>query len=96
MTDREASRLLTRCEQLEREIEELRTEIKRLKDERPIKIGDMVDGPTPKKLELAGGSLGSHRKLGGVIMGAALMSISLKQTTTHLPSATCAKYADHR
>lgn len=43
MTDREASRLLTRCEQLEREIEEMRTEIKRLKDERPIQIGDMVE-----------------------------------------------------
>lgn len=43
MTDREASRLLTRCEQLEHENEELRTEIKHLKDERPIKIGDMVE-----------------------------------------------------
>lgn len=43
MTDREVSRLLTRCEQLERENEELRAEIKRLKDEPPIKIGDMVE-----------------------------------------------------
>jgi len=43
MNDRETSRLMTRCEQLERENEELRTEIKRLKGDPLIQIGDMVE-----------------------------------------------------